>query len=103
MAQEARRGLETEAAAVGEWASLMMSSVYRGVAAPRGDGRLVLVLPGMFANDFYLQPMRRWLSRIGYAPVRSTLSANVGCPERLCDQIEQELSRQRQRRPGPVA
>lgn len=81
----------------------MTSPIYRGVAAPRGDGRLVVVLPGMFANDFYLQPMRRWLTRIGYTPVRSTLSMNVGCPERLCKQIETELSRQMQRRPGPVA
>jgi triacylglycerol lipase len=103
VAREPRRALESEAAAVGEWASLMMSPIYRGVAAPRGDGRLVVVLPGMFGNDFYLQPMRRWLSRIGYTPVRSTLSMNVGCPERLCEQIEIELSGQRQRHPGPVA
>src|SRR6185295_8586297 len=103
MATQSRRPLESEAAAVGEWAALMVSSIYRGVAAPRGDGRLVVVLPGMFANDFYLQPMRRWLSRIGYTPVRSTLSLNVGCPERLSEQIESELARQRARRPGPVA
>lgn len=103
MAREPRRTLESEAAAVGEWATLMTSSIYRGVAAPRGDGRIVLVLPGMFANDFYLQPMRRWLRRIGYTPVRSTLSLNVGCPQRLCEQIERELQRQIELQPGPVA
>lgn len=103
MARNTLRTMESEAAAVGEWASLMMSPIYRGVAAPRGDGRIVLVLPGMFANDFYLQPMRRWLRRIGYTPVRSTLSLNVGCPERLCEQIERELRRQCERQPGPVA
>ncbi len=103
MVTAVRRGLESEAAAVGEWASLLTSPIYRGVGAPRGDGRLVAVLPGLFANDFYLQPMRRWLDRIGYTAVRSTLSLNVGCPERLREQIERELSRQMERHPGPVA
>lgn len=103
MVREATRTIESEAAAVGEWASLLLSPIYRGTGAPRGDGRLVLVLPGLFANDFYLRPMHSWLSRIGYTPVRSTLSLNVGCPQRLTEQIERELSRQVERRPPPIA
>ena len=70
---------------------------------PRGDGRLVLVLPGLFANDLYLHPLRKWLTRVGYRPVRSTLAINVGCPERLCVQIESELARQQERHGGPIA
>ena len=103
MANEVRRSLESEAAALGEWASLLTSRVYRGDGLPRGDGRLVVVLPGLFANDFYLQPMRRWLRRLGYTPVRSTLAVNAGCPQRLREKIDDELHAQMERRPGPVA
>lgn len=95
--------MQREAAAMGEFARLMTDPIFYGAGVPRGDGRLVAVLPGMFANDVYLQPMRTWLRRIGYRPVRSTLSVNLGCPQRLTQQIEDELQRQRGRREGPVA
>ncbi len=95
--------LGRETLALGELMSLMLDPVYRGTGVPRGDGRLVLVLPGMFANDIYLQPMRRWLRRVGYRPVRSTLAINVGCPERLCAQIQDELRRQQDRHGAPVS
>ena len=92
-----------ETLAVGELMHLVTDPVYRGVDVLRGDGRLVLVLPGLFANDLYLHPLRKWLRRVGYRPVRSTLAINVGCPERLCEQIEDQLSSQRGRHDGPVA
>jgi pimeloyl-ACP methyl ester carboxylesterase len=38
----------------------------------------VLVLPGLFAGDGYLQPLRRWLWRVGYTPLRSGLKRNPG-------------------------
>ena len=95
--------LGRETLAIGELMHLMGDPVYRGAGVPRGDGRLVLVLPGLFANDLYLHPLRKWLTRIGYRPVRSTLAINVGCPERLCVQIEAELQRQRARHAVPVA
>src|SRR4051794_24642651 len=102
MANDLRRSLESEAAALGEWASLLGSGVYSGRGLPRGDGRPVVVVPGLFANDFYLDPMRRWLRRIGYTPVRSTLAMNVGCPQRLREKIDDELRRHLEARPGPV-
>jgi hypothetical protein len=92
-----------EAAAMGEFARLMSDPIFYGAGLPRGDGRLVTVLPGMFANDVYLQPMRTWLRRIGYRPVRSTLSMNLGCPQRLTERIEGEIERQLGRRQSPVA
>ena len=103
MARDPVEVLGRETLAIGELVHLMGDPVYRGVDVPRGDGRLVLVLPGLFANDMYLQPLRRWLRRVGYRPVRSTLAVNVGCPERLCVQIAGELRRQRERHAGPVA
>lgn len=99
----ARRSLETEAFALGELAQLMADPVHYGLGVPRGDGRYVLVLPGMFASDTYLYPMRAWLDRIGYRAVRSTLRSNVGCPERLTRQIEAELASKLERSDRPVA
>jgi pimeloyl-ACP methyl ester carboxylesterase len=93
----------SESFAVGELMRLMTDPVWRGSGVPRGDGRIVQVLPGMFANDMYLQPLRRWLRRVGYRPVRSTLEMNVGCPQRLSEQIEAELARERSRHPGRIA
>jgi pimeloyl-ACP methyl ester carboxylesterase len=95
--------LRRESAALGELAALQTDPAYLGIGLPRGDGRTVLVLPGLFGNDFYLQPFRHWLRRIGYWPVHSTLAINAGCPERLRNQVEANLSRARLGRPGPVA
>jgi pimeloyl-ACP methyl ester carboxylesterase len=82
---------------------LLADPVYYGAGVPRGDGRLVVVLPGLFGNDWYLQPLRAWLGRIGYQAVPSTLVVNAGCPERLTREIESNLSRRRQARPGRIA
>lgn len=46
------------------------------------------MLPGLFGNDLYLGPLRLWLARIGYRPVRSGLPINAGCPERLSREVE---------------
>jgi triacylglycerol lipase len=94
--------LRRESAALGELAALQLDPCFAGVGLPRGDGRTVLVLPGLFGNDFYLQPLHRWLRRLGYRPTASTLAVNAGCPERLTSQVEAHLRRVR-RRPGPVA
>ena len=95
--------LRREAAALGELAALQRDPCYAGIGLPRGDGRVVLVLPGLFGNDFYLQPLHRWLRRLGYTPARSTLTINAGCPDRLRTQVESGLQRHRRRRPGPIA
>jgi pimeloyl-ACP methyl ester carboxylesterase len=77
--------------------------VFLGLGVPRGDGRLVLVVPGLFGNDVYLQPLHDWLRRIGYRPVRSTLALNAGCPNRLATQVQEALRRRMGGRLGPVA
>jgi pimeloyl-ACP methyl ester carboxylesterase len=103
MAQQTRPSLVNETWAWAEFVQLLADPIYYGAGVPRGDGRLVVVLPGLFGNDWYLQPMRFWLSRIGYSPVPSTLAVNAGCPERLAREVETNLARRRQGRPGPVA
>jgi pimeloyl-ACP methyl ester carboxylesterase len=78
-----------------EWARLIRHPVYRGVGVERGDGRPVMVLPGLFANDIYLGPMRTWLKRIGYRPLRSGLLINAGCADRMAKISMAELERER--------
>ncbi|MGH7947633.1 MAG: esterase/lipase family protein [Candidatus Binataceae bacterium] len=77
----------------GEMASLLIDPVFYGARVPRGDGRPVVVIPGLFGNDLYLQPLRSFLHRIGYRPLRSTLFMNAGCPQRLRESVEQEIDR----------
>src|SRR3989337_1667153 len=102
MAGTRQSPLEGEAFALAEFARLFTDPLYYGVGAPRGDGRPALVLPGLFANDWYLWPLRAWLARVGFRPVRSALAVNAGCPERLRRQVEEELRRRRRTAPGPV-
>lgn len=93
MADRSDRTGRNEGRAVAEFAALLRDPVYHGVGVPRGDGRPVLVVPGLFGTDHYLRPLRHWLRRIGYRPVRSSLSINAGCPERLTNQVEAKLAR----------
>ena len=58
-----------------------------------------MVLPGFGGGDLYLQPLRGWLRRIGYAPVRSGLDRNPGWSEELVDQLG-ELAVDQFRRTG---
>ena len=61
------------------------------------------MLPGMFGNDFYLQPLRSWLRRIGYRPTVSTIAINAGCSRRLIERVEVGLARQLASTERPVA
>ena len=80
-----------ESLALGELAALTRDPIYRGESVPRGDGRLVVLIPGLFGSDLYLWPLRRWLARVGYRPSASGLWVNAGCGERLTAQIEKSI------------
>lgn len=99
----ARGNMSGEVGALREYWALRADPVYRGTGMPRGDGKAVLVLPGLFANDFYLQPLRTWLGRIGYKPTVSTIAINAGCSRRLIERVEAGLERQLKSTEGPVA
>jgi pimeloyl-ACP methyl ester carboxylesterase len=72
---------------VAELGLLLIEPVFWGVGVLRGDGRPVLVLPGLYAGDRYLGPLRDWLRRIGYSPVRSGLDRNPGWSESLVENL----------------
>ena len=99
----AEKPTANEAQALTEYWDLMRAPVFWGVGVPRGDRRLVLVLPGLFGNDFYLRPLRTWLARIGYQPAMSTINFNAGCSDRLVRQVEQAFAPQLKRHSGDVA
>lgn len=66
--------------------------LYRGKGVPRGDGKAVLVIPGLFGNTLYIAPMYTWLRTIGYEPMGSTLALQGGCPERISREVEAALT-----------
>ena len=70
-----------------ELGSLLSDPIYWGWGVPRGDGRPVLVLPGLLGGDRYLGPLRDWLRRIGYRPVPSGLDRNPGWSEQLVSEL----------------
>jgi triacylglycerol lipase len=83
--------------------ALMTDPAFYGIGVPRGDGRPVVVLPGLLGNDLYLQPLRRWLGWVGYSPVRSTLDFNAGCLQRLRQQVLKEIMRRMDGTERPIA
>jgi triacylglycerol lipase len=89
---QVREVLASEASAWAELGQLMRDPIYW--APPRATSRrAVLVIPGLFGNDFYLGPLRSWLNRAGYRAIRSDLWINAGCPERLTVRTQAYLDR----------
>ena len=83
--------------------ALFADPAFYGIGVPRGDRKLVVVLPGLLGSDLYLQPLRQWLCRVGYSPVRSTLEFNAGCLQRLREQVHREIMRRMEVDPKPIA
>jgi pimeloyl-ACP methyl ester carboxylesterase len=81
--QEARVALER--------AALRRDPVLRGQGVPRGDGAPVLLVPGFLAGDLTLSVMSEWLGRLGYAPCRAGMRANVDCTTRALERLETQL------------
>jgi len=85
----------TEAVLPGvEFGMLVTDPVFWGMNVPRGDGHPVLLIPGLLANDDYLQPLSNWLRRAGYNPIWSGLPRVPGFSqaaiERVTERVEQE-------------
>ncbi|MEM7001608.1 MAG: alpha/beta fold hydrolase [Pseudomonadota bacterium] len=74
-----------------EYWQLLGDPIFRGESVTPGDGRPVIVIPGLFGNDLYLQTIRTWLQRIGYQPLASNIIWNVGCAKRLLGDVQQVL------------
>jgi triacylglycerol lipase len=87
---------------VHEYWQLLRSPVFRGHGVTRGNGSLVLILPGLFGNDIYLQVLHNWLQRMGYNTMPSTLLLNAGCSDRLLGQVDDALQRRLKRHKGDL-
>ena len=71
--------------------ALQLDPVWRGDGVPHGDGRAVLLIAGFLAGDPTLGTMAAWLKRLGYAPRRAGLRANVDCATRAADRLEERV------------
>ena len=85
-----------------EFGLLLSDPVFWGWGVPRGDGHPVLVLPGYLGGDQYLQPLRGWLRRIGYTPVRSEIDRLDGWSEELVGRLGAIAERAFAKGPGKL-
>ena len=85
-----------------EFAMLLADPVFWGLGVARGDGHSVFVLPGLGGGDSYLTPMRGWLQRIGYRPMRSGLRMNPGWSEDLVEELGELVRQEFERSGSPV-
>jgi pimeloyl-ACP methyl ester carboxylesterase len=70
---------------------LAVDPVLRGEGVPQGDGSPVLLIAGFMAGDPSLGTMAAWLKRLGYAPRRAGLRANIDCATRAADRLEERI------------
>jgi pimeloyl-ACP methyl ester carboxylesterase len=82
---------------------LLADPVFYGRGVARGDGRAVLLLPGLLAGDYTLAPLAMWLRRIGYRPATGGFVLNVDCSERALVHVAQRASALRDRTGRSVA
>ena len=85
--------MSREVLAVVDVVKLVTDPAFFGIGVPRGNGQRVVVIPGLFGNDLYLQPLNNWLYRIGYSPICSEVAPNAGCLQRLRDEILRRIDR----------
>lgn len=100
--ESVREGAETPGAER-ELFDLQHSPVWYGEGVPRGDGRLVFPIPGMFGDWLPMQPMYGWLQRIGYETSRAVVSLHPGCGAKLMPPTQMTLTAATQGRPRAVA
>jgi len=56
-----------------------------------GDGRPVLLMPGLLGGDQTLAVLALWLRRIGYRPYTVGFVANVDCSDRAVDRVQRRV------------
>ena len=60
--------------------------------SPRGDGHMVLVMPGLGASDASTRPLRRFLRRLGYDVHGWALGRNAGPTTVMLDGIDRRFA-----------
>ncbi|MCU1504021.1 MAG: hypothetical protein JWM12_3375 [Ilumatobacteraceae bacterium] len=103
--QQVRRSprLAAEARAVPEFASFVATAGPLLMAAPRGDGHPVLVLPGFRGDDDSTRPMRWFLRRLGYQVHGWGLGINVGPTARITEGLTTRFTDLTKRYDEPVS
>jgi triacylglycerol lipase len=86
-----------------ELAQLYASPVFYGRGVPRGDGRSVILIPGLFAGDASLALLHAWLRRIGYRPQTAHIVVNADCSQRALDRLDRRLVAVAARTDAPIA
>ena len=74
-----------------ELGRLLADPVWQGVGISHGDGRPVVLMPGLLAGDQTLGVMAMWLRRIGYRPRFARFVTNTGCSDRALDRVERTV------------
>jgi triacylglycerol lipase len=82
---------------------LLVDPVLLGAGVPRGDGRAVILMPGLGGGDQTLLILAAWLRRIGYRPSTCGFVTNLGCSDRAVERIEGRLERAQERTDRRVA
>jgi triacylglycerol lipase len=75
-----------------EFAQLLVDPVFRGIGLPRGDGRAVMLMPGLGGGDQTLLVLAVWLQRLGYRPRLCGFVANVSCTQTAVERVERQLA-----------
>lgn len=71
----------------------LLAAAFRLARAPRGDGGLVLDLPGWRTSESVGAPLRAYLRWLGYEARPWGLGRNAGDPERDADMLSEQIER----------
>ena len=74
-----------------ELGRLLVDPVFRGGGVPRGDGRSVILMPGLGGGDQTLLVLAAWLRRTGYRPHMCGFVATISCSDRAMVRVESRL------------
>ena len=77
-----------------ERAALVADPVWWGRGVPHGRGERVLLIHGLFAGDWSLITLARWLRRIGYEPLSAGIHVNGDCAGATVDRLAKRLREQ---------
>ena len=64
------------------------------IGAPRGDGRPIMLLPGYYASEMSMIPLRGYLRSLGYNVEHWGLGRNLGDVGAYTDQLADRLGRE---------
>jgi pimeloyl-ACP methyl ester carboxylesterase len=72
-------------------------------ALPRGDGKMVMALPGFLTGDWAMARHRAFLRSRGFNVVSSGISFNPGPTKKVINDLDERLMRWSDRAKGPIS